>query len=69
MPDLTTGSEALAAYLRTDSCLLTTLKVAWNMIRLDGAIDLANSLATNTSLTYIDLSYNSLGRFTVLAQY
>jgi hypothetical protein len=30
------------------------------MIRLDGAITLCQSLATNQSLTYLELSYNSL---------
>lgn len=32
------------------------------MIRLDGAVDFVSSLRTNTSLTYLDLSYNALGK-------
>ena len=31
------------------------------MIRLDGAADLCNSLKVNTTLTYLDLSFNALG--------
>jgi hypothetical protein len=31
------------------------------MIRLDGAADLCSSLIVNTTLTYLDLSFNSLG--------
>jgi hypothetical protein len=61
MPDLITGGEALAELLRLPQCKLRTLKVDWNMIRLDGAIDFADSLRTNSTLTYLDLSFNSLG--------
>lgn len=60
MPDLVTGGEALADLLRLPQCNLRTLKVDWNMIRLDGAIDFANSIAINDTLTYLDLSFNSL---------
>ena len=60
MPDLVTGGEALAELLRLPQCNLRTLKVDWNMIRLDGAIDFADSLRTNATLTYLDLSFNSL---------
>ena len=34
MPDLITGSEAIADLLRSDDIALHTLKLAWNMIRL-----------------------------------
>jgi Ran GTPase-activating protein (RanGAP) involved in mRNA processing and transport len=61
MPDLTTGGEAIADWLREDVCVLETLKLSWNMIRLDSAVDMCSALSTNTSLTYLDLSYNSLG--------
>ncbi|KAJ1393741.1 hypothetical protein B484DRAFT_408123 [Ochromonadaceae sp. CCMP2298] len=60
MPDLITGGEALADLLRRPDCGLKTLRVDWNMIRLDGAIDLAQSISVNRTLTYLDLSYNSL---------
>ena len=60
MPDLVTGGEALAELLRLPTCRLKTLKVDWNMIRLDGAIDFADALRTNNTLTYLDLSFNSL---------
>jgi hypothetical protein len=33
----------------------------WNMIRLEGAEVLCNSLRTNRILTNLDLSYNALG--------
>ena len=32
------------------------------MIRLDGAVNLASALRNNSSLTYIDISFNSLGK-------
>ena len=60
-PDLTTGSEAIANLLRSKSCMLESLSLDWNMIRLDGAIDLASSIADNKSLTHLDISYNALG--------
>ena len=61
MPDITTGSEALADMLVDESCALESLDLSWNKIRLDGAVSLAGSLATNKSLTQLDLSYNALG--------
>ena len=41
--------------------IFTQLQVDWNMIRLDGAVDFAQSLSINDTLTYLDLSFNSLG--------
>lgn len=38
MPDLTTGSEAIATLLRDQDCIIKGLNLAWNMIRLDGAV-------------------------------
>ena len=61
MPDLITSGEALAELLRENLCGLRKLQLGWNMLRLDGGIELAESLARNTTLTYLDLSYNSLG--------
>ncbi|RYH21039.1 hypothetical protein EON65_21670 [archaeon] len=61
MPDLVTGGEALAELLRSEYCTLQTLKLGWNLIRLGGADDLCNSLSMNKSITYLDLSFNSLG--------
>lgn len=61
MPDIVTGGEAIADLLRdTQCCRLTKLHLGWNMLRLGGAIDLAQSLSVNDTLTYLDLSYNSL---------
>ena len=37
------------------------LQLHWNMIRLEGAEVLCNSLRTNSVLTNLDLSYNALG--------
>jgi hypothetical protein len=53
--------EALADLLRLPQCNLRTLKVDWNLIRLDGAVDFAQSISINDTLTYLDLSFNSLG--------
>jgi hypothetical protein len=58
--DIITGSEAIADLLRSPECNITKLHLQWNMIRLDGAIDLANSLSINSTLVYLDLSFNSL---------
>ena len=38
------------------------LKLGWNMIRLSSAVALGNSLSSNTTLLYLDLSCNSLGK-------
>lgn len=61
-PDLITGAEALADMIRTESIKLQVLKLDWNMLRLDGAVELCESIGLNHTLTYLDLSYNSLGR-------
>lgn len=37
MPDIVTGGEALADLLKMEACSLQTLKLSWNMIRLEGA--------------------------------
>jgi hypothetical protein len=34
MPDLVTGGEALAELLRSSGCVLQSLKLGWNMLRL-----------------------------------
>ena len=60
MPDLVTGGEAIAELLRLPECNLTKLNLEWNMLRLDGAIDLAKAISINTTLKHLDLSYNSL---------
>jgi hypothetical protein len=60
MPDLVTAPEALAALLRTRGCVLETLILSWNMIRLDSGVDLAKSISSNSSLTHLDISDNSL---------
>lgn len=60
-PDLITGSEALADLLQSNTCCISTLRLCWNMIRLDGAVSFASSLSRNSFLTYLDVSYNSLG--------
>jgi Ran GTPase-activating protein (RanGAP) involved in mRNA processing and transport len=59
-PDLITGSEALADLLESNTCCVSTLRLCWNMIRLDGAVTFATSLAVNSYLTLLDVSYNSL---------
>eukprot|EP01038_Epipyxis_sp_PR26KG_P005859 gene5859-8083_t len=61
MPDIVTGGEAIADLLTSDGCALTSLKLDWNMLRLDGAVTLCSSLSANSTLTHLDLSFNSLG--------
>jgi len=61
-PDLITGGEALADLLRHSDCHIETLKLGWNLLRLDGAVDFVSSLGVNNTLTYLDLSYNALGK-------
>jgi len=61
LPDTTTGGESLAALLRADTSALRSLRVAWNMIRMQSAVDQCDSLCYNKTLTYLDLSYNSIG--------
>jgi len=62
MPDLVTAGEALGDLLSCGTCHLKSLVVSWNMIRLDGAVAIAESLSDNQYLTSLDLSYNALGR-------
>lgn len=61
LPDTTTGAEALADFLISSNCYMTSLSLQWNQIRLDGALALAEALEVNCTLTYLDLSYNALG--------
>lgn len=63
MPDIITGGEAIAGLLclPATQCKLKHLKLDWNMIRLDGAKELAKSIAVNDTLMYLDISFNSLG--------
>lgn len=60
-PALITGSEALADLLESNTCLVASLHLSWNMIRLDGAVTFATSIGVNAFLTHLDVSYNSLG--------
>ena len=61
MPDLTTEGEAIAEWLESPNCVLESLNLSWNMIRLDSAMSLCGALHVNHSLIHLDLSYNSLG--------
>lgn len=61
-PDFETGGESLAELIRIGSCPLQTLNLHWNMIRLEGAEVLCDSLRNNQHLINLDLSYNALGR-------
>ncbi|RYG68846.1 hypothetical protein EON64_04230 [archaeon] len=47
--------------LKTESCSLKSLKIAWNTIRFHSAVALVDSLKFNKTLTYLDISYNGLG--------
>ena len=46
----------------TTNLMSATLQLHWNMIRLEGAETLCDSLRTNSHLMHLDLSYNALGR-------
>lgn len=61
-PDIVTAGEALASLLREGNCPLTTLKIAWNMIRMEGAYELCTALESCRTLQHIDISFNALGR-------
>lgn len=61
-PNFVTATEAIAKLLQSELCCLQELKLSWNMIRLDSAVQLSHSLAANRSLTYLDLSYNGIGQ-------
>jgi hypothetical protein len=60
-PNTTTAPEELANLLNQSYCPLRELNLAWNVIRLDSAMALAQSLAINESLLFLDLSYNCIG--------
>jgi NLR family CARD domain-containing protein 3 len=62
-PNIITGGEALAALLSCNTCHLHSLYLSWNLIRMDGAVSLAESLAINHHLIFLDLSYNSIGQY------
>jgi Ran GTPase-activating protein (RanGAP) involved in mRNA processing and transport len=56
-----TAGDAFASLLASSTCPLETLKLSWNMIRMQSAASLARSIRNNKSLVHLDLSYNSLG--------
>jgi len=56
-----TAGSAIADLLRSSHCHIETLILKWNMLRYQGAVEVAKSLIINSHLTYLDLSYNSLG--------
>jgi Ran GTPase-activating protein (RanGAP) involved in mRNA processing and transport len=61
-PDCVTAGESLASLLRLKTCSLQTLNLHWNMIRLEGAEVLCESIRFNTTLVDLNLSYNAIGR-------
>ena len=62
MPELVTAGEAFAELLENDTCTIKKLEIAWNMIRGESAVTMADSLGVNRSLTYLDLSFNAMGK-------
>lgn len=56
-----TGGGALADFLNHPACRLRTLSLQWNKIRGKSALALASAVELNSTLTYLDLSYNGLG--------
>jgi hypothetical protein len=61
-PDVVTGGEAFGELFRKPECKLESLKLNWNLLRLNGAIEFADSLRFNHSLTFLDLSFNAFSR-------
>eukprot|EP01035_Chromulina_nebulosa_P020409 gene20409-26486_t len=61
-PSIITGGVSLANLLRENFCPIKKLNVHWNMIRMEGAAELCDSIRQTKSLMYLDLSYNSIGR-------
>jgi Ran GTPase-activating protein (RanGAP) involved in mRNA processing and transport len=59
--DIITGGKALAQVLASPTCVLQTLKVGWNMIRVTSAVEFSRSLSRNSSLTHLDLNFNAIG--------
>jgi Ran GTPase-activating protein (RanGAP) involved in mRNA processing and transport len=62
-PSFLTGGESLAILLSNKNCPLQKLTLHWNMIRLNGANKLCESIDQNSRLVYIDLSYNAIGNY------
>lgn len=58
-PDIITGGESLAMLLTDGDCVLTHLIISWNMVRMEGAVDISNSLRGLKNLIHLDISFNS----------
>ena len=61
-PDFTTGGEALAMLLASNTCPIQKLILTWNMLRKEGADKFCDSIRHNRTLLQLDVSYNALGR-------
>eukprot|EP01041_Mallomonas_annulata_P004471 gene4471-8905_t len=59
-PETITAGESLAELLRHGDCHIKTLKVPWNMIRMEGAQELCGSLSHCHYLTHLDMAFNAL---------
>ena len=60
-PELTTGGEAIAAYIASEGCRLKRLNLEWNLIRFNSAVEIGDALAVNDSLETLNLNYNAFG--------
>lgn len=60
--ETTTAGYSLASLLKSRMCMIETLKLGWNMIRMTGAVKLCESIAFNQSVMHLDLSYNAIGQ-------
>ena len=58
-PDIITGGESLAMLLTDGNCALRHLIISWNMVRMEGAVDISNSLRGLQNLIHLDISFNS----------
>ena len=59
-PDFITGGEAISAMLNVNLNLVK-LNLSWNLLRLESASTLAESLLLNYNLLELNLSYNACG--------
>ncbi|CAM9219645.1 unnamed protein product [Ectocarpus fasciculatus] len=58
-PDYTTGGEAVAEMIETNTTL-SSLDLSWNSVRMASGVSLGESLAHNSALTELKVAHNSL---------
>lgn len=56
------GGKAIAEFIASTDCRLSSLKLGWNSIKMASSVDIAKALSLNHTLMYLDLSYNGLSQ-------